>query len=176
MIMADNGFRILNPSYDVLPRHHRQPATIIASVKPSDLQCSVMSMLTPLRHRWSFSLRTLFAVAAGVAVAIVAGPIGVLVLLYLGFFASLRFSSKRLPAVVTTTQGRRVSRQVYLSSMLFVGLWGPLFPTGLILACLAKELTASTMTNLAWVVCVLLAIVIAAHWKTVSVNPQAATQ
>jgi hypothetical protein len=131
---------------------------------------------SPSHRRWSFSLRTLFAVAAGVAIAIVAGPIGVLVFLFLGFCASLRFSSKRLPAVVTTMQGRRVSRQVYLTSMLFVGLWAPLFPTGLILVCMAKELTASMVTYVAWTACVLLAIVIAAHWKTVSVNPQAATQ
>ncbi len=80
-------------------------------------------------------------------------------LLYLAFFASLRFSSKRLPAVVTTLQGQRVSRQSYLTSMMFVGLWGPLFPAGLLLVCMVKELTTSLVTYTAWGACALLAIV-----------------
>lgn len=107
---------------------------------------------------------------------ILAVSIATLVFLYLAFFASLRLSSKRLPAVVQTMQGQRVSRQVYLTSMLFVGLWGPLFPTGLLLVGLVKILTVNLVVYAAWAACVLLAIVIAAHWRTVSINSQAPTQ
>src|SRR5262245_27182883 len=122
-------------------------------------------------RRWPrYTVKALFAVVSGAAIAIVVGPIVTLVLLYLGFFASLRFSSKRLPEVVTTLQGQRVSRQVYQTSMLFVGLWGPLFPTGLLIVGLVKVLTASIVMYAAWAACVLLVIVIAVHWKTVSDN------
>lgn len=132
-------------------------------------------------RRWRFSLLTLFAVVSAVAIAIGTGPYWTLALLYLAFFASLKFSSKRLPEGVQNMQGQRVSRQVYLTSMLFVGVFGPLFPTGLVLVCMAKELTANLVMLAAWVACALLAIVLAAHWKTVSVNtpcrePESATQ
>jgi hypothetical protein len=136
-----------------------------------------MTMPPPSQHRWfQVGLRTLFAVATVVAVTFVAGPIGVLVLLFLAFFASLWFSSKRLPLVVTTLQGQRLSRQVYMTAMVFVGLWGPLFPAGLILVCMPKELTATLVTYVAWAACTLLAIVMAVHWKTVTINPQVVAQ
>ena len=110
---------------------------------------------------------------------IVIVPIVTLVLLYAAFFVLLRFSSKRLPPVVTTMQGLRLQRQSYLTSMIFVGLFGSLFPAGLVLVCMATELATGLMIYLvsctALGACALLAIVIAAHLRTVSINQQAVT-
>jgi hypothetical protein len=51
---------LTNRSSTTTLRHHPQLA-FVASIRLPDLQCKVMSMLTPSRRRWfQFSLRTMF--------------------------------------------------------------------------------------------------------------------